>query len=205
MLAPRVSPWRLLALCSLILLLSSCSTLSQNGPFAVRPTVTSLGVEDIRIGSHAIRAGLDPGGIASMLAASLDAGSLPPVQATLALGLGLPSGLPPMMLDGFGWALDVPGAEPVTGRYAGSVALTPGDDADLRLPVTFNPLGDGQRLVAMARLAGQLASRGTLPAGSELAITPGGISGLGMRLPAGMGMPTVRLSVGEDGSLQPQR
>lgn len=199
----RLTPWRLFAPWGLALLLGGCLALPQTGLFAMRLAVTSLGIEDVRIGPYAIRAGLDTSDITSLVASSLGMGSLP-IQATLAMGLGLPSGMPPVELNGFAWTLDVPGAEPVSGRYEEQVALTPGDDADLRLPVAFDVLGDGQRFAPMARLASQLASRGELPAGSELAITPGGVRGLGVNLPPGLWMPTVRLAVGEDGSLEPQ-
>lgn len=197
--APLLS-WRWAALCSLVVLLIGCSALPRSDSFSVRPTVTLLGIEDIRIGSYAIRDGLDSRGIASLIASSLGAESLP-LQATLNMGLGLPGGLPPLTLDGFTWRLDVPGVEPVKGAYPQSVALTPGEATQLRLPVNFDILGDGHRL---ASLANQLVKRGGLPAGSELAIIPGGVSSLGIRLPAGLTMPTVRLTVAEDGSLQPQ-
>ncbi|WP_035568521.1 hypothetical protein [Litchfieldella anticariensis] len=192
-----MAPW------CLALLLGGCLALPQTGLFAMRLAVTSLGVEDVRIGPYNIRAGLDTSDITSLIASSLGMGSLP-IQATLAMGLGLPSGMPPVELDGFAWTLDIPGAESVSGRYEEQVALTPGDDADLRLPVAFDVLSGGQRLAPMVQLASQLASRGELPAGSELAITPGGVRGLGVSLPPGLWMPTMRLAVGEDGSLKPQ-
>lgn len=199
----RLMRWRLFMPWSLALLLTGCLALPQTGLFAMRLAVTSLGVEEVRIGPYAIRAGLDTSDITSLLLSSLGTGSLP-VQATLALGLGLPSGLPPVELNGFTWRLDMPGADPVSGRYEEAVALTPGEDADLSLPVTFDVLKGSQRLTEVVNLARQLASQGELPTGSELAITPGGIRGMGIDLPAGLWMPTVRLSVGEDGSLQPQ-
>ncbi|GGX94218.1 hypothetical protein GCM10007160_22280 [Litchfieldella qijiaojingensis] len=203
--SPRsyLARWRLLAPWCLALLLSGCLALPQTGLFAMRLAVTSLGIEDVRIGPYTIRAGLDTSDITSLIASSLGLGSLP-IQATLTMGLGLPSGLPPVEMNGFAWILDVPGAETITGRYTDQVALTPGDDANLRLPVAFDALGDGQRLAPMVQLASQLATRGELPAGSELSITPGGLRGLGVNLPAGLWMPTVRLAVGEDGSLEPQ-
>ena len=102
---------RVLPFC-IALLLAGCLALPQTGLFAMRLTLTSLGVENVRIGPYDIRAGLDTSDLTSLLASSLGTGSLP-IQATLALGLGLPSGLPPVQLDGFGWKLDVPGAEPV--------------------------------------------------------------------------------------------
>lgn len=196
--------WRLVLPWCLALLLGGCLALPQTSLFAMRLAVTSLGVEDVRIGPYAIRAGLDTQDITSLIASSLGMGSLP-IQATLAMGLGLPSGMPPIEMNGFAWTLDVPDADPISGRYQDRVVLTPGDDADLRLPVAFDILGDHQRFAPMARLASQLASRGELPAGSELAITPGSVRGLGVSLPAGLWMPTVRLTVGEDGSLEPQR
>ena len=188
----------------LALLLAGCLALPQTGLFAMRLTLTSLGVENVRIGPYDIQAGLDTSDLTSLLASSLGTGSLP-IQATLAMGLGLPSGLPPVQLDGFGWTLDVPGAEPVSGHYGESVALTPGDDADVRLPVRFDLLGDSQKLIPMVQLAKQLASRGELPEGSELSIDPGDVSGLGVKLPAGLWMPTLRFTVGPQGNLQPQQ
>lgn len=187
----------------LMLLLSGCLALPQTDLFTKRLTLNSLGVENVRIGTYAVNAGLDTSDLTSLLASSLGTGSLP-IQATLAIGLGLPSGLPPMQLDGFGWALDVPGAETVSGHYDENVALTPGDDADVRLPVSFDLLGDSQTLMPMVQLAKQLASQGELPEGSELSIDPGDVSGLGVTLPAGLWMPTLRFTVGPDGELQPQ-
>ncbi|QJQ94492.1 MULTISPECIES: hypothetical protein [Halomonadaceae] len=195
--------WRLLLPSGLALLLAGCLALPQTGLFAMRLAITSLGVEEVRIGPYPIRAGLDTRDITSLIGSALGTGSLP-IQATLALGLGLPSGMPPVELNGFAWTLNVPDAEAVSGRYEERVALTPGDDADLRLPVSFDVLGDRQRFAPMVQLASQLANRGELPVGSELSITPGGIRGLGVSLPAGLFMPTVRLTVGENGQLQPQ-
>ncbi len=194
---------RVLPFC-IALLLAGCLALPQSGLFAMRLTLTSLGVENVRIGPYDISAGLDTSDLTSLLASSLGTGSLP-IQATLALGLGLPSGLPPVQLDGFGWKLDVPGAEPVSGHYAESVALTPGDAADVRLPVRFDLLGDSQKLMPMVQLAKQLASQGELPEGSELSIDPGDVRGLGMKLPTGAWMPTLRFTVGPEGNLQPQQ
>lgn len=187
----------------LALSLGGCLAMPQNDVFAKRLAVTSLGIEDVRIGPHAIRAGLNSSDITSLLASGLGMGSLP-IQATMTVGLGLPSGLPPMEMNGFAWTLAIPGAEPIDGRYQQPVALTPGEEADLSLPVSVDLLGDSQRFAPMVQLASQLATQGQLPAGSELAITPGGLRGLGMSLPAGALMPTVRLTVDEDGNLEPQ-
>ncbi|MBB3191418.1 hypothetical protein [Halomonas cerina] len=197
-------PWRLLAPLCLAALLTGCLALPQTGLFAFRLAVTSLGVEEVRIGPYAVDARLDTSDITSLIASSLGAGSLP-VKATLALGLGLPAGMPPVEMAGFRWRLDVPGAEPVSGDYAQDVTLTAGEDARLRLPVAFDLLGDDrERLAPMVELATRLARRGELPAGSELAITPGDLRGLGMTLPSGLFTPTLRLAVGEGGELIPQ-
>ncbi|KGE78955.1 hypothetical protein CVH10_07380 [Halomonas sp. ND22Bw] len=187
----------------LALLLGGCLTLPQTGLFAFRLAVTSLGVENIRIGPYALDAGLDTTDLGSLIASSLGTGSLP-VQATMALGLGLPAGLPAVQMDGFDWHLDVPGLEAVNGRYEQDVTLTPGDDADLRLPLAFDLLrADRSQLSPLVDLARQMARTGDLPQGSELAITPGDLSGLGMTLPSGLLTPTIRLAVGEDGTLSP--
>ncbi|MBB3139486.1 hypothetical protein [Halomonas organivorans] len=187
----------------LVLLLGGCLALPQTGLFAFRLAVTSLGVENIRIGPYAIDAGLDTSDLTSLIASSLGAGSLP-VQATMALGLGLPAGLPAVQMSGFDWNLDVPGLEAVSGRYEQDVALTPGDAADLRLPLAFDLLqADRSQLSPLVDLARQMASTGDLPEGSELSITPGDLSGLGMTLPAGLLTPTLRLAVGENGMLRP--
>lgn len=196
--------WRLLAPLCLTALLGGCLALPQTGLFAFRLAVTSLGVEEVRIGPLAVDARLDTSDLTSLIASGLGAGSLP-VQATLAMGLGLPVGMPPVEMSGFRWRLDMPGVAPVSGDYEEQVTLTSGDDAKLRLPVAFDLLGgDREGLAPMVDLARQLARQGELPAGSELAITPGDLSGLGMTLPAGLLTPTVRLGVGEDGSLIPQ-
>ncbi|MEQ6888486.1 hypothetical protein ABE957_07350 [Halomonas sp. CS7] len=196
--------WRLLAPLCLAALLGGCLALPQTGLFAFRLAVTSLGVEEVRIGPLAVDARLDTSDLTSLIASGLGAGSLP-VQATLAMGLGLPVGMPPVAMSGFRWSLDMPGVEPVSGDYEEEVTLTSGKDAKLRLPVAFDLLGgDREGLAPMVELAQQLARQGELPAGSELAITPGDLSGLGMTLPAGLLTPTVRLGVGEDGSLIPQ-
>lgn len=203
-LRPLVRRWRLLAPLCLAALLGGCLALPQTGLFAFRLAVTSLGVEEVRIGPLAVDARLDTSDLTSLIASGLGAGSLP-VQATLAMGLSLPIGMPPVEMAGFRWRLDMPGVEPVSGDYEESVTLTSGDDAKLRLPVAFDLLGgDRERLAPMVELARQLARQGELPAGSELAITPGDLSGLGMKLPAGLLTPTVRLGVGEDGTLVPR-
>ncbi|MEA2120336.1 hypothetical protein [Halovibrio sp. HP20-50] len=197
--------WRWLNLLGFASLLTGCLALPQTGLFAFRLAVTSLGVEDVRIGPYSINAGLDTSDLTSLIASSLGAGSLP-VQATIAMGLGLPAGMPPVEMSGFRWMLDMPGVNPVQGNYEQDVTLTSGDDANLRLPVAFDVLAtDTQRMAPMLELASQLASQGELPSGSQLAITPGDLRGLGMRLPAGLLMPTIRLNVGADGQLVPQR
>lgn len=207
MMLSRLLPrrWRLLAPLCLAALLGGCLAIPQTGLFAFRLAITSLGVEDVRIGPYSIQAGLDTSDITSLITSSLGMGSLP-VQATLAMGLALPVGMPAVEMSGFRWTLDVPGAEVVSGNYQEEVTLTSADDAKLRLPVAFDLLGaDHTRLAPMVELASQMASQGELPAGSELAITPGDLRGLGMTLPAGLWTPTLRFAVGEDGSLIPQR
>lgn len=200
----RARRWRLLAPLCLSALLAGCLALPSTGLFAFRLAVTSLGVEEVRIGPYTLQAGLDTSDVMSLALSSLGAGSLP-VQATLAMGLGLPTGMPAVEMAGFRWTLDMPGVDPVSGDYDEDVTLTSGDDADLRLPVAFDLLGgDRERLAPMVELATQLANRGELPPGSELAITPGDLRGLGMTLPAGLLTPTIRLGVGEDGNLIPQ-
>ncbi|GGC75732.1 hypothetical protein [Vreelandella lutescens] len=194
-----------LVLLLLASLLTGCLALPQTGLFAFRLAVTSLGIEDVRVGPYSINAGLDTSDLSSLLASSLGTGSLP-VQATLAMGLGLPIGMPPVEMSGFRWTLDMPGVDPVQGQYQQDVTLTSGEDANLRLPVAFDILAtDTQRMTPMLELASQLASQGELPVGSELAITPGDLRGLGMTLPSGLLTPTIRLNVGADGQLIPQR
>ncbi|HAA44991.1 MAG: Uncharacterized protein XD36_1842 [Halomonas sp. 54_146] len=201
--------WRWLTLLGFASLLTGCLALPQTGLFAFRLAVTSLGVEDVRIGPYSINAssinaGLDTSDLTSLIASSLGAGSLP-IHATIAMGLGLPAGMPPVEMSGFRWALDMPGVDPVQGSYEQDVTLTSGGGANLRLPVAFDVLAtDRQRLTPMLELASQLASQGELPPGSQLAITPGDLRGLGMRLPAGLLTPTIRLNVGADGQLVPQ-
>ncbi|UYO75429.1 hypothetical protein M0220_04545 [Halomonas qinghailakensis] len=186
-------------------LLAGCLALPQTGLFAFRLAVTSLGIEEVRIGPYSVQAGLDTSDLTSLLASSLGAGSLP-VQATLAMGLGLPTGMPAVEMSGFRWMLDMPGIEPVQGQYQEEVTLTSGQDSTLRLPVSFDILTtDTQRMMPMLELASQLATQGSLPPGSELAITPGDLRGLGMTLPAGLLTPTIRLNVGADGQLTPVR
>ncbi|AIA75031.1 hypothetical protein FF32_09290 [Halomonas campaniensis] len=186
-------------------LLAGCLALPQTGLFAFRLAVTSLGIEEVRIGSYNVQAGLDTSDLTSLLASSLGAGSLP-VQATLAMGLGLPTGMPAIEMSGFRWMLDMPGVDPVQGQYQEDVTLTSGEDSTLRLPVAFDILTtDTQRMMPMLELASQLATQGSLPPGSELAITPGDLRGLGMTLPAGLLTPTIRLNVGADGQLTPVR
>ncbi|WP_249977402.1 hypothetical protein [Vreelandella olivaria] len=200
-----VNRWRTCVILVLASLLAGCLALPQTGLFAFRLAVTSLGIEEVRIGPYDLQAGLDTSDLTSLLASSLGAGTLP-VQATLAMGLGLPAGMPAVEMSGFRWTLDMPGVDPVQGQYQQDVTLTPGDDAKLRLPVAFDILAtDTQRMQPMLELASQLASQGELPAGSELAITPGDLRGLGMTLPSGLLTPTIRLNVGADGQLIPQR
>ncbi|WKD29001.1 hypothetical protein NDQ72_03390 [Halomonas sp. KG2] len=186
-------------------LLAGCLALPQTGLFAFRLAVTSLGIEEVRIGPYNVQAGLDTSDLTSLLASSLGTGSLP-VQATLAMGLGLPTGMPAVEMSGFRWMLDMPGVDPVQGQYQEDVTLTSGEDSTLRLPVSFDILTtDTQRMMPMLELASQLATQGSLPPGSELAITPGDLRGLGMTLPAGLLTPTIRLNVGADGQLTPVR
>ncbi|MGO2009294.1 hypothetical protein [Vreelandella alkaliphila] len=186
-------------------LLAGCLALPQTGLFAFRLAVTSLGIEEVSIGPYNVQAGLDTSDLTSLLASSLGTGSLP-VQATLAMGLGLPIGMPAVEMSGFRWMLDMPGVDPVQGQYQEDVTLTSGEDSTLRLPVSFDILTtDTQRMMPMLELASQLATQGSLPPGSELAITPGDLRGLGMTLPAGLLTPTIRLNVGADGQLTPVR
>ncbi|WP_136247998.1 hypothetical protein [Halomonas borealis] len=185
----------------LALLLGGCQALSQAGLPTFQPKVTSLDVEDIRLDSRPLDAG-SASDLGSLIATSLGSGSLP-VQATMAMGLELPAGLPAMQMDGFDWRLDMPGLDSVGGRYDQRVALTPGDDSDLRLPLAFDLLqGDRDKLAPLLDLARQMVRSGELPTGSELSITPGGLSGLGVSLPSGLLAPTLRLVVGEDGTLR---
>ncbi len=194
-----------LVLLLLASLLTGCLALPQTGLFAFRLAVTSLGIEDVRIGPYSVQAGLDTRDLTSLLASSLGAGSLP-VQATLAMGLGLPTGMPAVEMSGFRWMLDMPGVDPVQGQYQEEVTLTSGEDSTLRLPVSFDLLTtDTQRMMPMLELASQLATQGELPPGSQLAITPGDLRGLGMTLPAGLLTPTIRFNVGTDGQLNPVR
>ena len=51
--------WRWLTLFGVASLLTGCLALPQTGLFAFRLAVTSLGVEDVRIGPYSINAGLD--------------------------------------------------------------------------------------------------------------------------------------------------
>ncbi|XKE45996.1 hypothetical protein LG302_02320 [Halomonas organivorans] len=202
-LRPRRLRARFLIPGCLALLLGGCLALPQTGLFAFRLAVTSLGIEEVRIGPYAIDPRLDTSDVASLIASSLGMGSLP-VQATLAMGLGLPVGMPAVEMAGFRWRLDMPGVEPVGGTYDEDVALTSAEDAKLRLPVAFDiPTSDPARMTPLVELATQLASRGKLPAGSQLSITPGDLRGLGVTLPAGLLTPTLRLAVGEGGQLMP--
>lgn len=186
-------------------LLTGCLALPQTGLFAFRLAVTSLGVEDVRIGPYSVNAGLDTRDLSSLLASSVGAGSLP-VQATLAMGLGLPIGMPAVEMSGFRWTLNMPGVDPVKGQYEQNVTLTSSEEATLRLPVAFDLLAtDHQRMTPMLELVSQLARQGELPAGSELAITPRDLRGLGMTLPSGLLTPTLRLNVGAGGQLITQR
>lgn len=196
--------WRHLLAAGLLMLLTACFALPQTGLFAMRLAVTSLGIEKVSIGPYEIDAGLDTSNIGALVAGSLGMGSLP-LSATMALGLGLPAGLPAVQMAGFDWTLDMPGLETIGGRYDQDVALRSEDEADLRLPLSFDLLkADRDQLDPLITLAQQMASTGNLPAGSELSITPGSLSGLGMTLPAGLLMPRLTLDVGEDGALRPQ-
>ena len=130
---------RWLILLGVASLLTGCLALPQTGLFAFRLAVTSLGIEDVRIGPYSVNAGLDTSDLTSLIASSLGAGSLP-IQATIAMGLGLPAGMPPVEMAGFRWSLDMPGVDPVQGQYKQDVTLTSDNDANLRLPVAFDVL-----------------------------------------------------------------
>ncbi|WP_447553969.1 hypothetical protein [Vreelandella sp. EE22] len=185
--------------------LTGCMSLPQNGFDAFNLEVTSVDVENVQVGSLDLNRGFDPNSLSSLLASSLRSGSLP-LQATLALGLALPRGMPAVNMAGFNWALDMPGADAITGRYGETVSLTPGAGPNLRLPFSLDVLAtDPQRLRPMIDLAQRLASEGELPQGSQLAITPGSLSGLGITLPSRLLTPTLRFDVGPNGQLTPVR
>ncbi|WP_417329108.1 hypothetical protein [Halomonas cupida] len=95
--------------------------------------------------------------------------------------------------------------EAISGDYQQDVNLTSDQDANLRFPISFDIAGDNrQALQPMIELAAELARLGQLPAGSQLPITPGDLTGLGMTLPSGLLTPTIRLNVDEAGELIPQ-
>ncbi|ALM53672.1 hypothetical protein [Halomonas huangheensis] len=197
---------RLLAPFTLVLLLAGCFTLPTAGLYAFRLAVTSLDIEEVKVGPLSLDARLDTSDLTSLILSSLGTGSLP-VQATMAMGLGLPVGLPAVEMSGFKWSLDIPGVnEELKGDYQQNVTLTSEKDANLRLPISFDIAAEQnrQQLQSVVGLVADLAREGQLPAGSQLSITPGDLKGLGMTLPSGLLTPTIRLNVDESGGLVPQ-
>ncbi|WP_110666397.1 LEA type 2 family protein [Salinicola halophilus] len=182
----------------LLLSLGGCLALPQVGFMLGRIALTSMGVEDVRIGNYHFDPGLEQIDELTLLSSGLALAGLP-VNFDLPLALALPTSAPAIQLQGFSWSLEVPGAEPTQGEITEPIALAGGDTATVTLPVSLTPEVTGARetrVSALLALARQLSGDAALPAGSRLAFTP--------RLPAEIARlvsaPTLHFDVGERSS-----
>lgn len=179
-------------------LLGGCIALPQVGFMLGRIALSSMGVEDVRIGNYHFSPGLEGIDELSLLSSGLALAGLP-VNLDLPLALTLPASAPNIELQGFDWQLQVPGAETTTGKVDEPIALRGGEPATVTLPVALEPAGldamssKAARVSSLLALARELSRTGELPAGSQLSLTP--------TLPAALGgivtAPTLTLDIGE--------
>lgn len=181
----------------LVSLLGGCLALPQVGFMLGRIALSSMGVENVRIGNYHFSPGLEDIDELTLLSSGLALAGLP-VNIDLPLAMTLPASAPSIELQGFDWQLQVPGAEPVSGAVDEPIQLQGSEPATVTLPVALEPAGidalaRAERVSSLLSLARQLSRRGELPAGSQLSLTP--------TLPAALDgivtAPTLVLDVGE--------
>ncbi|WP_110686553.1 LEA type 2 family protein [Salinicola aestuarinus] len=192
----RFRPSLALLLC---LSLGGCLALPQVGFLLGRIALSSMGVENVRIGNYHFDPGLEQINEMTLLNSGLALAGLP-VNFNLPLALSLPMSAPPIQLQGFAWSLEVPGAEPARGEVSEPITLGGGDSETVTLPISLHPDTAGSpepRVSALLALARELSADNTLPAGSRLAFTP--------TLPAEIARiikaPTLHFDIGNGGSL----
>ncbi|NRB57715.1 MAG: hypothetical protein HRU39_17300 [Salinicola sp.] len=189
---------RLLAVPLLAASLGGCLALPQVGFMLGRIALSSMGVENVRIGNYHFSPGLEGIDELSLLSSGLALAGLP-VNVDLPLAMALPAGTPSVTLQGFNWQLQVPGAEPTAGEVTDPIALQGGATTTVTLPVALEPSGidalssKAERVSSLLSLARRLSRDGELPAGSRLTLTP--------TLPAALDgivtPPTLALDIGE--------
>ncbi|MGQ7242179.1 hypothetical protein ACUN9V_01800 [Salinicola sp. V024] len=189
---------------TLVALLGGCLALPQVGLMLGRIALSSMGVENVRIGNYHFSPGLEGIDELSLLSSGLALAGLP-VNIDLPLAMMLPASAPSIALQGFDWQLQVPGAELVTGEVDEPVQLQGGEPTTVTLPVALEPTGldemssKAERVSSLLALARRLSATGELPAGSRLSLTP--------TLPAALGgivtAPTLTLDVGEPPTTSP--
>ncbi|OLO04796.1 hypothetical protein [Salinicola socius] len=187
-----------------VALLGGCLALPQVSFMLGRIALSSMGVENVRIGNYHFSPGLQGIDELSLLSSGLALAGLP-VNIDLPLAMTLPAGAPPIELQGFDWQLQVPGAEPTAGEIDETIRLQGGEPATVTLPVALEPTGidalssKAERVSSLLSLARQLSRSGELPAGSQLSLTP--------TLPAALDgivtAPTLTLDVGEPATISP--
>ncbi|WP_251977366.1 hypothetical protein [Salinicola avicenniae] len=191
--------FRLYAVLLPAMLLGGCLALPQVGIMLGRIALSSLGVEDVRIGNYHFSPGLEGIDERSLLSSGLALAGLP-VNLDLPLALTLPAGLPEIELQGFDWQLEVPGAESSAGQIDQLIALQGGEPVTVTLPVALHPAGSdalatqAERVSSLLSLARMLSRTGELPPGSQLSLTPA----LPTALAGFVTAPTLRLEIGAD-------
>lgn len=189
---------RPLIVLTLVASLGGCLALPQVGFMLGRIALSSLGVEDVRIGNYHFSPGLENIDELTLLSSGLALAGLP-VNLDLPLSMTLPINAPSIQLQGFDWQLQVPGAETTTGEVNEPIQLQGGEPATVTLPVSLEPEGldelssKAERVSSLLALARQLSRTGELPPGSQLSLTP--------TLPAALNgivtAPTLTLDIGE--------
>ncbi|WP_110598485.1 hypothetical protein [Salinicola lusitanus] len=197
--------FRWLAASILVTSLTGCLALPQVGFMLGRIALSSMGVENVRIGNYHFSPGLEGIDELTLLSSGLALAGLP-VNVDLPLAMVLPAGTPSVTLQGFDWQLQVPGAEPAAGEVTEPISLTGGEPETVTLPVSLEPEGldalssRADRVSSLLSLARRLSRAGELPTGSQLTLTP--------TLPAALDgivtAPTLTLDIGEpaDGGQQ---
>lgn len=189
---------------TLVALLGGCLALPQVGFMLGRIALSSMGVENVRIGNYHFSPGLEGIDELSLLSSGLALAGLP-VNIDLPLAMALPAGTPPVTLQGFDWQLEVPGTEPTTGEVNEPIALQGGETTTVTLPVALEPAGidalasRAERVSSLVSLARRLSRSGELPAGSQLSLTPT----LPTALDGIVTAPTLTLDVGEPATTEP--
>ncbi|WIX31639.1 hypothetical protein QO259_12515 [Salinicola sp. JS01] len=186
--------------CALLLvsLLGGCLALPQLGVLLGRIALSSLGVDNVRIGNYHFAPGLAGIDEQTLLNSGLALAGLP-VNIDLPLALSLPANAPSLELQGFAWELQVPGAEPVAGEFDQPVPLHAGETTTVTLPAALEPHGidalasHEQKVASLLDLARRLSASGELPPGSHLSLTPALPPALARMVSA----PTLAFDVGE--------